>query len=392
MRIDPPADLVKDTLTEQVTTLEVPSPPVDRLVSGGRRRLLRRRRVAAISAAGAVAAVAFAMSVPSSLEPPRERIAPTTQEPSPTVQPQSIDELPTGAAPAIPYVVGSVLQTATGSISMELPYPKVVTGGPVSVVYGGNVETGLSVYLIDGSDSTGTPHLRLLTDEAAGQPVVSTDGRLVAWPAGDEGAQGAGADRTLVALWSVDTGQLLENPVSFPFEPTCCDNPFVLLGVDSDGRVYGTGSGKTWMAWGSLEHVDLVTGLGDGYVTAVAPRGVLVETFTKTAAKLELGEVAPWRFQPRLTIPGTRGLVSPGSTALAYTDADGELRLRDLESGRDVAALLPFDVAENTMTWESEESLLVEVHEEDSGSWVLARCTLDGACEAAAHLDHRGGS
>jgi hypothetical protein len=150
-----------------------------------------------------------------------------------------VQDLPQGQPPALPYVEDGSLFVNGSTLDLEVGNVGVAVGGDtVTLVYGSLHESGMPVYLID-EERSGTP--TMLTDAAQGPPVVSVDGRVIAWQTSPQDGYAT------VTGWEVDDQQPMNNSVTFPFRPTCCDNPFRLIGIDAEGRVYAQAAvGRGW--------------------------------------------------------------------------------------------------------------------------------------------------
>jgi hypothetical protein len=378
---------VRTALEAEADRLAVPSPALAELLAGGRAAARARRRQIGTGVAAAVLAVAAggAVAAQPGLLGSQGPVGPASQrsgEPAPTPSaPSTLADLPQGDPPGMPFFERGLLHSGDAALEADFSTTSLVVGDG-TVVTETLGQSGLRVVrLLDRASGEQT----LLTDQAAGPPVVGVDGRYAAWQ-----VESPDPGSTTVQLWDVGKGARA-GTVTFPFQGVCCDNPFRLLGIDAEGRVYGAGfaSGRdlTWVAeQGSRASV--VEGLGRGFVTEVAPWGVVltVEPSSKSAGTTQvLGRIdstATFRELARLQSP--QATVSWDGASIAYLDM-GRLLVRDIDSGRERTMLLPNDARVDGILWEDDTALLVQVTGSDRDAWV--RCSAEtGACELAARL------
>lgn len=384
---------IRAALDREVDRLDVPAPPVGQLLTGGRAAARTRRRRIGVGMAAAVMGIAIGGAVvtqPGFLQSqgPVGPVSPNgTHSPSPSPEdtgPETVADLPKGDLPGLPYTEGETVHAGGKTFAID-QHVWLRVGGDVIVTYRLREEPPQPVHLFDPT----TGGESLLAESAAGPPVVSVDGRFVAWPvdSGDRNAH--------VAVWSVADGSPMDT-VTFPFNPTCCDNPFRLLGIDAQGRVYGAGGDTTWIAKTSevgppvVAHV--VHGLRGGFVTEVTPDGVVatIDPTSKYAPPTLLtGRVEPdGSFTEATKVPGFQATVSWDGSSMAYVDADEVLRVLDLASGDENVMRLPVSVSVVGLIWENATSLLVQtVPKGPEGPEAWVRCYTDtGACELATML------
>lgn len=116
---------------------------------------------------------------------------------------------------------------------------------------------------------------------------------------------------------------------SFPFTPSCCDNPFNVVGIDAAGRVFADGGGLTWV-W-DTGSIQVVRGLGrTGYVTEATADGVVVtlDPRSKEDSPVALvGKVnGDGRFVEQVRVDGVASTVSwdgPGSPTSSVANPCG---------------------------------------------------------------------
>lgn len=377
---------VRTALEAEADRLAVPSPALAELLAGGRAAARTRRRRVGTGVAAAVLAVAVGgtVAVQPSLLGSQGPVGPASESartPAPAPTPATLADLPQGDAPALPFIARGQLHSGGETVATGPRSPLLMVGEGTVVTETLKQSNLRVVHLLDRASGEET----LLTDGASGSPVVSVDGRYVAWP-----VDSPDPGRTTVELWDVEKGASA-GTVTFPFQGVCCDNPFRLLGVDAAGRVYGAGFARgrdqTWVGERGF-HASVVEGLPRGSVTEVTTWGVVltVEPNSKSAAPTQvLGRIdSIATFREFARVEGLEGTVSWGGASIAYADA-GRLKVRNIDSGHERTMLLPNDARVVGILWEDDTSLLVQVTDSDRDAWV--RChTETGACELAARL------
>lgn len=378
--------LLRAALDRRADRLNIPAPPVGSLLSGGRARARARRvrfgiGVAAIAVGGAaLTQPGLLLSVdPAGPSAPSGPASPT----STAADPRNVEDLREGDPPGLPYVSRHILhwrgtETPLGTGDA---FPRV--GGGALVTYRMDGESGWSVHLVDEQSGEGV----LLTENATGQPVVSIDGRYAAWQASLDG-------KARVEIWSISDGSPVTT-LTFPFAPTCCDNPFLLIGIDGLGRAYGYGvsANTTWVSDVHQGTTKAVQGLR-GVPIGVTPDGLVARvdrtSKAESATLLLVGRVeADGSFTDPVEVTGDQAAVSDDGAAMAYVDQDGALRVRDLVSDDEELMRLPEAVEVAGLVWEDTTAVLVEaatIGEHADNAWV--RCFADtGRCELATRLD-----
>jgi len=372
---------LRSVLRERSDQPTIPPVPVDQLLEGGR-LMIRTRRTRWAAGVG-IAATVLAVVGAVALQPDDSR-SHDPAHPSPTVPtqaPRALSDLPRGALPEVPFTERNTLYTDEVGTDIE-------DGQLVSIVRGYDSETdawtvatvrssgGVStIDLIDVHTGGKTAHV---ADGVDGRIVVSADGRFVAWE--DDNPDGTAR----VRLWDV-ASRTLAGSVSFPFTPTCCDNPFDILGIDAHGEVYGSGAGTVWVA--SIDgrsRPKVVNGLGAQYATIreVGANLLVVDT---NGGRLRVGHLDDDRFVEEFRTTGQQGTMSWDEQRFAYTRGD-TVGVRG-PSGFETPMKLPTDVLPiGEPTWETTTAVLIQV--QDTGgpptenAWV--RCFVDaGGCELA---------
>lgn len=355
----------------------VPPVLVDAPVAGGRRtiRVRRTRWATGVGAAAVVIAVAGAVTlqpdgpnsngpgVPSSSAPARLKLA----------------DLPQGDPPAAPFAEGDTLYVNGVATDVE-------DGHLRSIVRGYDDETGAwtvatvrrtgrtsAVDLIDPDTGDKTVHV---ADGVIGAVVMSADARLLGW---DEG----GTAR--VHLWNVET-RTSAGTLSFPFTPTCCDDPFLLEGIDGQGMVYGFGGTTMWVVPASGDSDPaVIRGLEESAVVVEAGAGRLV-VYTNGPDSLRIGRLDGDRFVEEARMPGAQAVLSWDDQRVAYVDTDA-VHIRDLATHGVTTIQLPSDATPNgALIWEDSTNLLVQVQASagEAGGNAWLRCIAEtGRCELA---------
>lgn len=378
---------VRTALEAEADGIAVPSPALDELLAGGRAAARARRRrigtgvaaaVLAVAVGGAVAVQPHLLGSQGPVGPASER----TGEPAPTpTVPATLADLPDGDPPGMPFLERGRLHSDGVTVGTGFSTTSLMVGGRI-VVTETLGQSGLRVvHLLDRASGEQS----LLTDQASGPPVVGVDGRYAAWPV-DSPDPGS----TTVQLWDVGK-EASAGTVTFPFRGVCCDNPFRLLGIDAEGRVYGAGFARgrdqTWVAEPGSQ-ASVVEGLERGFVTEVAPWGLVltVEPSSKSAGTTQvLGRIdSAATFRELTRVQSPQSAVSWDGASIAYLDM-GRFKVRDIDSGRERTMLLPNDARVVDILWEDGTSLLVQVTGSDRDAWV--RCSAEtGECELAATL------
>ncbi len=374
-------------LWREASSVEVPEAPVAALVEDGRQQVRSRRRRTLLRAGVALAALGLAALTV-------DRLAATTAAPpgppGSTVEPPSafasavaLADLPRGEASALPYLRGRTL-VARGGVHRVGPDATVVVGGRRTVAVSDTTVTGFRVRLLRADGS-----LRELTAAAAGPPVVSADGRYVAW---ESTATSAAGGTARVRVYDVRASRRV-GTVGFPFIPSCCDSPFGLVGMDADGRLVGNGQGSAWVASLGFPAVR-VSGLQGGYVAQVVAHEVVVDHLPLAASDEPSVLVGPLGvggdFVARASAPSRAGTVSPDGRWIA-TVVGQRVRVTDTEDGGSRPLSLAGGADLESLVWEDPDAVLVAARGRGPrGPLTWVRCRPDdGRCEVAATLTGR---
>lgn len=375
---------------ERATTTDAPPVPLQRLIRDGEAAAATRRRRTRLAVAGAVAAaVVIAVAVPYGVR----QLAHDDSSPGPadvpevvntsTERPDSIEDLPVGPDPAVPYVVDDTLhfRGATYDVPAGVSRYREQDGLFQSA--------GDTVVLIEQHDDPdelgerftvyvprGAELVSVLEVSAVIPPILSADGSVVAVVT-SEG----------LTSYAVPSGEELGTIAELPPNP-----PLAVPVVDADGRVLWSRQPTYLLSPGQEpQRVDLPTGSS---VIATTPSGVLVEDgqdIVHGTVSADGGFTPEWSF--RLSdgygaeVPDGSDLVwqpryvrdeSPRGSGDRFVSGPG--RVAAMSSGEYAELLLPEDVALNGWTRpvgaEGEENLLF------SGSRGGLRCSVvTGACD-----------
>ena len=178
----------------------------------------------------------------------------------------------------------------------------------------------------------------------------------------------------------------------FPFTPSCCDNPFNVVGIDAAGRVFADGGGLTWVWDTGTGSIQVVRGLGrTGYVAEATADGVVVTLDPRSKEDSPVALVGKvngdgW-FVEQVRVDGVASTVSWDGSRFAYLVGGESLRVRDLATGDERVMKLPTATYVTDLIWETSKTLLVVVESADKGPDAWVRCYSDtGACELAVVL------
>lgn len=366
---------LREAIRERSGAAHVPPVPVDALLAGGRTAVRRRRNrfVAGVGLAASVLLVGGVLVLqphaPKSIGP-----VDRTPTPTPTEQLRLLRDVPQGALPAVPFAQKDTLYINGGTLQTTRRLDLAVGGDATVVAWTIPTKDGQAAPIDLLDPSTGEPTRRIADD--GGRPTVSVDGRLIAWE--DDNADGTAR----VRVWDVENEAALD-PISFPFTPSCCDNPFVLIGVDADGAVYARGGATTWVA-SPGEDPRVVDGLGGADGASVREVGVhrLVVADGSTS---RVGHLDGTRFRSEFRVPGLEATLSSDEARVAYVDDDHAVQVRDVASGDELEMRLPTNVVVNgLLTWETSDDLLVQVQAESGDDDAWLRCSAETAkCELA---------
>jgi hypothetical protein len=374
-------EVLRSVLRERSDQPTIPPVPVDQMLVGGR-QMIRARRTRWAAGVG-IAATFLAVIGAVALQPDDSRSHdPSHPSPSgPTQAPRALSDLPRGDLPAVPFTERNTLYTNGVGTDIEDGHLTAIVRGYDDATETWTVATvrrpgGVSsVDLVDIESGYKTVHV---TDGVDGRIVVSADGRFVAWE--DDNPDGTAR----VRLWDV-ASRSLAGSVSFPFTPTCCDNPFDILGIDAHGELYGTGGGTVWVASNDGEsRPKVVRGLGAQYAT-INEVGASLLVVDTNGGPLRVGHLNDDRFVEEFSTTGQQGTMSWDEQRFAYI-REGTVRVRG-PAGAETPMKLPTDVLPTgEPTWETTTAVLIQV--QDTGepptqnAWV--RCFVDeGSCELA---------
>lgn len=250
---EPTTTDLRDVLRARASSVAVPEPPLEAVV--GRAR--SRRRSTAVRAVAGTAALAAAIAAVIALGGRSDESAPEpgpVKTPTSAPTPATIDDLPTGPPPKIAYLAGRTLHVGQRSFRFSTRASDLRQVGKLITVLDG------SRVLLFRTDSPGlTPEV--LTAQADGAAVISTDEQFVVWPLAP------GSNGVTLVLHPLRGGP--DRRATVPATPQCCDNPFELDGVTQEGVISSQPAlGKVWI-W-------LV--LSDARTGAPMPRGVMEVT------------------------------------------------------------------------------------------------------------------
>jgi len=367
-------------LREEVERHDVPEPDLGSIVAGGRRRqratVVRRIAVGLVAGVAVLAATLAGSDLLTSrsLEP----VGPHRGTP------ETVQDLPVGALPAIPYCSGNDTILGAGA-------PIKLACGPLVHHGNGTVRAGVDgIYVLQDGRAT-------LLDRRlpwAWFPALSRDGRYAAWV-----AVGPSAPDDAVLLVYDLTNRTRVAEVDFP-------TPEVgTAGIDDLGRVYFESfhDRRVWAYDIHAQRSFEVTGLplhaspsiafvtSDGFGTVQLGIDSLFST---------VGVVTTdGRFISQHSVPISTGAFSPDGTHFAMADNQGFV-ITTPDGGSRVRLKLPKDgEGISAPVWETDSTVLVVFDPEysiplrfdpDSGTKTparrtfLVRCSTDtGDCETA---------
>ncbi len=389
-------DEVRAGLHRVAGAVDVPRIEVGTLETRGQiaaRRRYRWRATAILASAAAVAVVVAGITITvrgdsdTGMVPQPPRVAtqpagPTTtslrsvqSSPSPG-HPSAVHPprhaLPQGAPVTAPHWGKGVLYWGQG-YSAKVSYPSLATGAGVTLVTTRGNHGRLVIRRIDG------PRLVRLTNNAAGWPVVSGDGRYAAWETALKGR------RQKLILWDLRSGSVVLSR-EFTSHAQCCDAPSIVLGFDSERRVY-VEDGHVKLMWDTrqqtLRRIDsnrvVVRGVWAhgpvvaGQVSGLSGPGSLYGTVD-----------ARGRFHKTGEYPSQTGVWSDDGLHVAYTyqskrDFKG-LYVKDTRTGKARRIHLPKSWTGEPVFWDSTNTFLVKAGD-GHGHGGLLRCNaVSGLC------------
>ena len=384
------------------------APEIDTVINRARR--IKRRRTAA-TAAGVAAAVALAIGVPyAALDHPNAAPPPAQKSKAPRPRPDGLvsphfDKLPTGHAPTIGYLQGTVYHSASGEKVKLPPLPR----GADDMAYQSVSRLG-NGWLIarqltaKEDDSTATSMITVYDEsfkeifrtQGNGVFATSRDGSQVAWWTNDQKIHVAGVKEGLSSERTMST---VPNP-SWMVEP---------VGIRDDGSVVYSSravdlapsyhiarEGKKTINLTS--HLEL-TGydeVGDRLVGRLSEvSGSTVSSVSDPGTPLWSTQWRLFDFSPdgtrvlgQLEVPGEEGVdgVGPCTLRTAVFDAQSGKMLHEVPD--------PASYQWMGQRFESDNSVILvlsdlNAHEptETLSSWTLARLTPEGKFERAAPIE-----
>lgn len=251
-------DRLRRSMRQGAGAAEPPAPPD--LRAGARRRAGRRRSVVAVlGSAGLVAAI---VAVPQLWERRSPEAPPATPSPSARLA-LSIEDLPKGEPPTVPYLRDGVLQGAgrddrwTGT--------SLIAGGDELLL---EDDRRWSLRTTSGFEAL---------DGVVDIPALSPDGRTLVYVSA---ASGTGSGVALLAL-DLDGGVQRIGVRTLPAAPDGGGTPVRLLGVDNQRRVFwavGSGDGERFFVWWpeTDRQQQVAFGWEGDRIVAVGPEEVLV--------------------------------------------------------------------------------------------------------------------
>jgi hypothetical protein len=371
-------DRIADELRTRAERTDVPPAPVDRLLAAGRAtRRHRRRRTQALAAVAAVVAVGLAIGVPALVH--RDGTSPGPVDhptPTPSVKdPKTLDELPAGRAPVVPYLHEGALHV--GQVVVPTTADQVVSAGG-TVLVGRTRGEDRRWWLLVGTQLRPVPQL-----DGAAAPRLEPSGDVAVWTSYPD------ASTTRVTAWSPATRQEVGHvDLAAPYAACCGGGQLVeLLGVDDDGAVYWRDSGSASQppaayAWVPGDQPRRLVGVGDS--PGITPLGPITASGT-------YGDVAPdGRFRALGHLADPHAVWEGGGNEVAIADGSSVVVLR-MDTGHTfpgpgVRMALPAGAEVTATSFESSDQLLVRVRG-SARRHLVVRCPTDGgACERALDM------
>lgn len=405
-------EMVKDGVDELARGL----PPRPDLADHALRQARRRTRAVRLAVAGgATLAVAGATAIsgidftePAGSDAPE--LGPAQSGPQTNAASISLDELPTGEAPAVPWFAEGALHVGDNQVPFDVDVRflgslRRVEGGYLAAVTPGAAPVGSHehpLYFVADDGST-----TVLADGwVPGGARTSADGSLIAWAAGDWNAEFTGREtNTTLVVADATTGDVLhERPASLGPDTE-------VIGFLDENRILVTAANNSYegvYVWDVA--ADTVDPWMDGYdgamaLTSSGDIGAFVAsgddgtyTVVDTAAEEVLwttGRLAANAFSPdgqyAAIVQAPDGAATAGElrememredAAASSTSTDGRMNLVIVEA-RTGEEVLTLDVEfPERFAWEPDGDLVFEAWQ-DSRQMALVRCSLDGECELA---------
>lgn len=302
----------------------------------------------------------------------------------------TLADLPAGPPTDLPYAVGRTVHLGDREVTLaRRPTELVAVEAGVIARWGDG-----SVVRVDGA----TGRVDRIGARTAGPPVVDPQGHFVAW-------QEDGSGQAVVAVRFIGPTVTFIDRQAFPAVPSCCDNPFQVLGMTQGGDVYATlpSSGRTWVwniyegdegvphadpALDSDDHVREVRGLRGRTIVDVAGSDVVVTDVDNPVPSFGIGAVRAGRYHEAAQVDAAAVLVSDTWILSWRTGGavDVERRGRGAPDASDLVLALPESPDLPEARWEDDHHVLVDLTD-TTGARALVRCDLrTGACEVAVVL------
>ena len=354
--------------------------PSGDLVARGRAAVRRRR----LAVAGAVAAVLVVGTVVVTAGPGRH-----PSPPPPAEHPRSLQDLPTGMPPRVPYFSGLDLVTTEGRQTRVRNHPRLMLAGD-RVVYAGAGSPGIEFSRFDGTRKDavdGSDHTNGVTDPVS----ASADGHWVA------SAYYGSTPPVQVQLFDMTTLR----PVaiaSFDTPANVCCSAFSIAGIDNGGSIYALGSAAgaqsrvTYWRWDrDTGRMTRLRGLG-GTIQSVRGNGdLVVQRIAGGTTRDVLGSVdRSGTFHASTSVTGAMATWSPAGDRVVYAPERGPLAVLVRAGGQTTRMRLPTDIRVRTLVWEDDTELLLRVADRDGLGWVLRCRATDGRCEIAVRESGTG--
>jgi hypothetical protein len=239
-----------------------------------------------------------------------------------------------------------------------------------------------------------TAEIETIVNASRGELVTDPSGEHLAWLA-------AGAGPAVVDVQTVADGAvLLDDRQTFPAEPRCCDNPFVVNGMTEHGQVIASlpAANRAWV-WntpdaGSNDQVREISGLGNGVISQVTTEGIAAQY---PPSHFAVGVLDDDVFLVRGEINAREAdFGDPHGERVLYVDDTGEIHVREhsprgrsRRGSQDIRLGLPaLDQGYTSVRWEDPDHVLLDVSDASAPDGALVRCEVaTGACAIAATLD-----
>jgi DNA-directed RNA polymerase specialized sigma24 family protein len=379
---------LRDELVLRAEVAVIPLPPLDELVARGHqaRRQRVRRTTGRSVAVAAVVVVGLALASVVQ-ECTSGRAHPARPASAAVAVPRFLEMLPDGAPPRIAYSVRRSLHLGGGREVLLAEEPSAIVQTKkwlfVSYLSGSIVRVDLA-----------TAEIETIVNASRGELVTDPSGEHLAWLA-------AGAGPAVVDVQTVADGAvLLDDRQTFPAEPRCCDNPFVVNGMTEHGQVIASlpAANRAWV-WntpdaGSNDQVREISGLGNGVISQVTTEGIAAQY---PPSHFAVGVLDDDVFLVRGEINAREAdFGDPHGERVLYVDDTGEIHVREhsprgrsRRGSQDIRLGLPaLDQGYTSVRWEDPDHVLLDVSDASAPDGALVRCEVaTGACAIAATLD-----